>query len=298
MRLLVHLALALAGATGGTPASPHGVVGPRVEQAVARHGSAYVVVAFRAPHALRTLSSTRTTVRAVRGRVLARAGSGFRPTTHWDAVLGVAGRVNAAGLKRLAADREVRRIDLDVGGRAMDVQQNALIHATEAQQAGYTGNGVTAAVLDSGIQEDHPDLADSLVSEHCITPPSGCPNHQSTQNGSGSAHDDNGHGTNVAGIITSNGTIAPIGVAPSTKIVAVKVLAADGSFQSTSDIVSALQWVLNNTPSAKVINMSLGTNQLFTGTCDNSSSFTMTFASIVHSLRLNGVTIFASSGNQ
>nr|MBA3717453.1 S8 family serine peptidase [Actinomycetota bacterium] len=279
---------------------PHpGIVGPGVERAVAQHGSAQVVVAFRAA-APRTLASTRSTVRAVRSRVLARAGTGFRPTTHWDAVLGVAGRVTVKGLRRLAADPEVRRIDLDIGGHAADLQADPLIHADQARAAGYTGNGVTVAILDSGMQLNHPDLADSLLAQHCfVASPGSCPNGLSEQSGSGSGRDDNGHGTNVAGIVTGNGTIAPIGVAPAAKVVIVRVLAADGSFSTTTQVLNGLQWVLDHPEyGVKVINMSLGTNALYAGTCDNVGSFAMNFASVVHSLRLQGVTIFSSSGNQ
>ena len=68
----------------GSPQVHSGVVGPGVQRAVERHGSAFVQVAFKAPQA-RTLAATRATVRVVRTRVLARAGSGFHVTTHWDA---------------------------------------------------------------------------------------------------------------------------------------------------------------------------------------------------------------------
>ena len=216
----------------------------------------------------------------------------------WDAALGTAGRVTAAGLSGLARDPDVVRIDLDVAGHAMDVQQNALIRANQAQAAGYRGDGVTVAVLDSGIQENHPDLADSLIGEHCITPPNGCPNHTAEQSGAGSARDENGHGTNVAGIITGNGAIAPTGVAPDSKIVAVRVLDRAGSFQATSQVISALQWILTNAPTVKAVNMSLGTDALFSGTCDKTTAYARSFASIAHSLRLRGMTLFASSGNQ
>ena len=76
-------------------APPHahpGVVGPGVQKAVARHGTAFVQVAF-ATRQPRTLAGVRSTVRVVRARVLAQAGNGFRATTHWDAVLGMAGAV-------------------------------------------------------------------------------------------------------------------------------------------------------------------------------------------------------------
>jgi subtilisin family serine protease len=293
--VIVLFLLVLAGAAGGH--SSRVVVGPGVARAIARNGSAAVVVAFQAPRGLRTVQATASAVRSVESRVLSRAGRGLRVTDSWTDAFGVAGRIDSAALERLAADPDVGRVDLDVGGGAFDFQSNPLIRANLVQNDGFDGSGVTVAVLDSGIQENHPDLADSLVAEHCITPPNGCPNRAAQQNGPGSARDQNGHGTNVAGIITGNGTIAPIGVAPGAGIVAVRVLDAQGRFQDTADVISALQWVLDNAPSVRVVNMSLGTDELFPGNCDNAASFTMAFASIVHSLRQRGITVFASSGN-
>jgi len=280
------------------PAQP-GVVGPGVQRAVERHGSALVQVAFenREP---RSLAGVRSTVGAVRARVLARAGSGFRPSTRWNAVLGVAGRVTARGLRRLAVDPDVRRIDLDIGGHAADLQSNPLIHADLARAAGWSGSGVTVGILDTGVQRTHPDLADSLVAQQCfVAAPGSCPNGAHSQNGSPAGRDDNGHGTNVAGIVSGNGGIAPIGIAPASRLVIVRVLAADGSFATTAQVISGLQWILNHPQyGVKVINMSLGTDALYAGVCDNVGSPAMNFASIVRSLRLRGVTLFASSGNQ
>ena len=282
--------------------SPHahpGVIGLGVERAVAAHASAFVQVAF-ATRQPRTLAGVRMQVRLIRSRVLARLGNGFRVTSKWNAVLGMAGYVNAAGVRRLAIDPEVRRVDLDVGGGAADLQADPIIHADQARAAGYTGSGVTVAILDSGMQENHPDLADSLVAEQCyVAAPGTCPNGQHSQSGSGAARDDNGHGTNVAGIITGNGTRAPIGVAPAARVVIVRVLAADGSFSSTAQVVSGLQYILDHPAlGVKVINMSLGTDALYGGSCDGVGSFATNFAQVVHSLRLQGVTVFASSGNQ
>jgi subtilisin family serine protease len=283
-----------------SPAPVHpGVVGPGVVHAVQHHGSAFVAVAFDA-RTPRSLAATRSIVRAVRARVLARAGRGFQPATRWDAVPGMAGWVRAEGLRRLASDPLVRRIDLDVGGHAADLQADPLVHADEARAAGWTGDAVTVGILDTGMQLGHPDLADSLVAQQCyVSAPGTCPNGLHQQSGAGAGRDENGHGTNVAGIVTGNGGIAPIGVAPSSKLVIVRVLAANGSFATTSQVISGLQWMLDRPElGVKVINMSLGTDALYSGFCDNATAFAQNFASVVRSLRSQGVTIFASSGNQ
>jgi len=118
-----------------------------------------------------------------------------------------------------------------------------------------------------------------------------------TQLGAGAAADDNGHGTNVIGIVVSNGTVAPRGVARDARVVAIKVLDLNSSFCCSSDVVAGLDWIITDRPDVDVVNMSLGTSALFTGACDNVNAFTMAYAAAVNTLRSNGVITFVSSGN-
>jgi subtilisin family serine protease len=209
----------------------------------------------------------------------------------------MAGTATARGIDRLSSDPEVAAIDLDTGGSGADVESLALIRAAVAHQAGIVGQGVTVAVLDSGLDRTHPDLADSIAGEHCVVPPSGCPNGAGEQDGPGSAQDDHGHGTNVAGIVTSNGTTAPVGVAPAASVVAVKVLDAANRFASSAQILSGLDWVATARPDVRVVNLSLGTDQLFAGPCDDATATTRAYASAVAALRARGAIVVASALN-
>jgi len=277
------------------------VVGPGVTAELAHSGRARVIVALHAqPSASsRSLASIVRDTAAIRSRVLKRLGpgSGFSPTARWNAVTAMPGLVTRAGLERLSSDPEVARIDIDRGGHATDAESLPLIGGDVAHSEGLSGKGVTIAVLDSGIDETHPDLASSLVAEHCVVIPNGCPSGASEQDGPGSARDDNGHGTNVAGIIAADGKVAPIGVAPDVSLVAVRVLDGSGRFETSAQVVSALNWIALNHPEVRVINMSFGTNQLFSGTCDGATAYTLAFASAVATLRARGITVIASSGN-
>jgi len=109
-----------------------------------------------------------------------------------------------------------------------------------------SGSAVKVAILDSGIDIDHPDLDDNLA---------GCINFiYSWRN----CNDDNGHGTHVAGIIAAeNNSFGVVGVAPQARIYALKVLDRRGSGY-LSDIIEALDWAIAN--KMDVINMSLGTS--------------------------------------
>jgi subtilisin family serine protease len=155
----------------------------------------------------------------------------------------------------------------------------------------YTGSGVTVAVIDTGIDTDHPDLANDIVAQRCFLPAGKCPSSLSSETESNNAEDDQGHGTHVAGIVTS-----PVGVAPNAKIVAVKVCDSGGSCV-VSDSIAALNWIRANlnTQPVQIINMSLGMNKYNdTGACESSEP---SYNTAVNLLVDKGVTIFASSGN-
>lgn len=218
-------------------------------------------------------------------------------------VAAFAGDATRAGVAALEADPRVLRIDLDEGGSGHLNQAAPLARVDLVRNAGHTGQGVRTAVIDSGVRLNHPDLTTGLVAEQCfcagpVGPAGCCPNGQDTQSGAGAAADDNGHGTNVTGIVTSDGTQAPLGGAPDADTVVVKVLDATNSFCCASDVIAAMDWVAVNQPTTQVMNLSLGTFALYAGTCDSANATTLAFASSVATLASQGTMVFASSGNQ
>lgn len=138
------------------------------------------------------------------------------------------------------------------------------IGAPAAWAAGYTGAGTTIAIVDSGVDPDHPDLRDKLGGTAALVD---CVGHDDVPSGciEGSGGDDAGHGTHVAGIAaasTGNGT-GVAGVAPDARLLSVRALAqvcdterrceAQGS---TRDVAEAIRWAADH--GADVINLSLG----------------------------------------
>jgi len=108
------------------------------------------------------------------------------------------------------------------------------------------GTGVKIAIIDTGIDRNHPDLDDNLF---------GCENFIYWWR---SCEDDNGHGTHVAGIIgAENNSFGVVGVAPEARIYALKVLDRSGSGY-LSDVIEALDWAIAN--KIDVVNLSLGTS--------------------------------------
>jgi subtilisin family serine protease len=129
---------------------------------------------------------------------------------------------------------------------------------SEAAWATSTGAGQTIAIVDSGVELTHPDLAGKIVGgttfTGCADRPNGCGN--GDWQSAASAGPPSPHGTHVAGIaaaVTNNGT-GVAGTAPDASLLAVKVLTDDGG--SFEEIAAGIRWSADN--GADVINLSLG----------------------------------------
>jgi subtilisin family serine protease len=118
--------------------------------------------------------------------------------------------------------------------------------------ANSTGAGVRVGIVDTGVDLNHEDLAGRVAeSVSCV----GAAGDAAKCNGS--AQDDQGHGTHVAGIIAANrdNALGIAGVAPDAQLVVAKALNAAGS-GTVADINAGIKWVVDH--GAKVVNLSLG----------------------------------------
>ncbi len=294
---------------GPKPALAETIVGQSVLDALVEQPMVRVMIAFdvSVPTEFQrgtylTSDAGREAVAVARSRVVgAIPYAEFILRRQFDSVNAVAGEISAKGLEELLLEPSVLRVDLDAGGRGSLAESVPLSSFNSVQMAGFTGTGRTVAVIDSGYNSTHADLSDNLVAEQCFCSDNGagcCPGGGVTQTGVGSAEDDHGHGSNVAGVVTSGGTVAPIGAAPDAGILAVKVLDSNNSFCCTSDVVAGLDWVATNFPGVDAVNASLGTFALFPGECDTATAFTMALAAAVDNLRSLGVLVFVSAGNE
>ena len=252
----------------------------------------------RSPSARRTRIAERQ-----RTVIDAAAGRGFDERRRYGRLAGFAGRAGERALEALAHHPLVLHVYLDGALHLNLAQGRPLVAADLAHAGGFTGAGMVVATIDSGVDTDHPDLADDLSAEACFCDNavgiSGCcPNGRDSQTGAGSAEDDLGHGTAVAGVISSGGVDAAEGVAPDAGIVAVKVFAASGG-GSFSDIAAGLDWVLDNHThlGIRVVNLSLGDSTEYNNSLDSPCSNTNT-AKAIRDLTEEGVAVFASSGNE
>ena len=157
--------------------------------------------------------------------------------TAWEAL-------TDGGVTRTAAPG-VTRIWLDGKRNATLDRSAAQIGAPEAWAAGLTGAGVTVAVLDSGVDETHPDLAGREVAERNF---SEAPDNT----------DNFGHGTHVASILAGTGAKSGgryRGIAAGASILDGKVL-DDYGYGTDSGVIAGMEWAVEQ--GADIVNLSLG----------------------------------------
>ena len=126
------------------------------------------------------------------------------------------------------------------------------VNAPQVWDQGYTGEGVLVAILDTGVNYEHPDLAD-----HLWDGGSQYPNHgYNSYDGSNITMDNRGHGTHCAGIICGDGTgDKQTGIAPDVTLMCIKTLNDNGN-TNASAICAGMEFAVEH--GAEVLSMSLG----------------------------------------
>jgi hypothetical protein len=291
----IALGVVLVRFSSAQPSSP---VDPEVLQEIQAHGSARVIVTLTDTSALRVQQIPQR----IEGVLRELTPQDFQLSRRFQSIAAFAGVVTATGIAKLERHPDVMRVQLDLVLRAISPQPRLqphlnesvpLIQANSVHSLGIQGNGVRIAIIDTGIDTDHPDFStaapgDRIVAQNCFLSGASCPSPNVAEDG-------NGHGTHVSGIAASDGSVSPVGVAPQAQLVAIKVLKDDGT-GNLSDTVAALDWIYTNNASlnVKVVNMSLGSFTLYTPPCDTAYP-AMTTA--INNLRNIGVISFAASGN-
>ncbi|WP_407067116.1 S8 family serine peptidase [Haloterrigena salinisoli] len=142
------------------------------------------------------------------------------------------------------------------------------------ERYGARGDGATVAVLDTGVDDSHPDVTVDAWRDF--------------SGGSSTPMDYNDHGTHVAGtIVGGDASGTQIGVAPEADLLAGAVLTdcTGGSCVGyTSDVIDGMEWAIEN--GADVISLSLG-----------SEGYTSTYVRAVRNAEASGTVVVAGAGN-
>jgi len=265
-------------------------------------------------------ASQRAAIGNLQRRIVARV-PGERNLKRFETVPFVAMLVDPAGLRALLDDPDVAAITEDVPVPLTLNQSVPLIRADRVSKSRKVngGKGWAVAVLDTGVQLDHPALKGKTVSEACYStdyPPysrSVCPGgvQQSTEPGSGTYCDSEEcfHGTHVAGIAVGNPKGKYKGVATQADLVPIQVFSefVDEDYcdpfpapcyeSFTSDQMLALERVvalnglLGQKPRIASVNMSIGGGR-YRKACDGNE-----LAPLVATLTKKKIAVVIASGN-
>ncbi|MGN0475228.1 MAG: S8 family serine peptidase, partial [Acutalibacteraceae bacterium] len=150
--------------------------------------------------------------------------------------------------------------------------------------SGATGKGVTVAVIDTGVDYDHPDLVNNISSMSARI------NNGSISHEPSEYNDLHGHGTHVCGIIAAEGNnkIGVIGVAPEAEIISIKATTDEnGKEFSYYNLIESIFYAVGN--DAYVINLSLG--------ADYSTGNNTDLQAAIDFAESSGVIVVAAAGN-
>ena len=179
-------------------------------------------------------------------------GVGGRIRYTYHLVPAIAASVPESAIQGLLNNPNITSIEPVIAVYAVDAELDDSwgvdrIGAGTVHDGGNKGTGVKVAVIDTGIDKDHPDLKSNIEGGVNFV-----------RKDPTAWDDDNGHGTHVAGTIAAvDNEIGVIGVAPEAHLYGVKVLDRRGG-GSYSDVIAGLQWAVDN--GMQVTNNSYGSS--------------------------------------
>ncbi|GAA3512906.1 subtilisin family serine protease [Streptosporangium album] len=211
---------------------------PRQQSDAAIASAAKAIPASKPTHALESINASAVNVTKAEAGTFWSAVRAVPEKTGADGTAGLANTPGTlrGGIAKVWLDRKVKA-DLDVSV--------PMIGAPQAWAGGHDGAGVKVAILDTGIDADHPDLAGKVTDSKSFIPGE-------------EVKDGHGHGTHVASTIAGSGAAADgkyKGVAPGAQLIIGKVLSNAGT-GTDSAAIEGMEWAAAS--GAKVISMSLG----------------------------------------
>ena len=219
----------------------------------------------------------------------------------YNVINGFSGKITQQGLNKLANNQDVKYIELDRPvSISLDIAKSH-VNATNTWKLIYNGTNLTGkhetvCVIDTGVNYNHSALGDDWGVKVIG-------GYRSLSNGAdqvecsssqASCFDDHSHGTHVTGIVASTNETYT-GIAPDTKIIAVKTLDSGGS-GFASDTVSGINWCVNNASkfNISIISMSLGGSTNYSGHCNDVET---SYATAIDAAYAQNISVIVAAGN-
>jgi hypothetical protein len=206
------------------------------------------------------------------------------------------GLISEEGFEKMKQREDIKAIELNSFGKSTVAESIPLINADYAQQVlGYTGEGVSVCIIDSGLVDSWDIIFNNIEDEYCycdhdwIIPGGCCPNDGETDT---SARDDeSGHGTLNAGIVAANQNAQNVGVAPDANLYLIKImdnnLVFGDDYYTNGDLESAI---------SQCISWGVDVISLSGGGYDSDCSIS-NIDTVLGQVANNGIVFIASSGN-
>jgi subtilisin family serine protease len=321
--LLIGLTLTLLPFLARSSAAREGAVRRSLLEKAQANGSVRVIAKLALTPPESTASEPETAAR-FSGDDIAKAQSelgdelelhAWRFTRRFKTIPFVALEVGPDALGALESSPNVTAVEEDRLARPTLDVSGPLIGADQAWAQGFDGTGWTIAIIDTGVDRNHPFLTGKVVDEACFSQNGNCPNGQTEQLGEGSAApctyavEGCTHGTHVAGIAAGRGT-AFSGIGRGANLIALQVFSRftgrddcgngeDPCTQTfTSDQIAGLErsFELRNTFQIAAVNMSLGGGEFSSqSACDVSNAARK---AAIDNLRSVGIATVIAAGNE
>lgn len=168
---------------------------------------------------------------------------------------------------------------------AADPESLPLIRQPQAVAEGFTGEGASVVIADTGLDHTHPDFGSCTAVGVPATTCRVIQNFDTAANDNALDGGSSKHGTNVSGVVANT--------APKIKLIGIDVFTGNGAYDS--DIIAAINWSINNaaTYNIKAINLSLG----YAGVSYNSECTTSAYRQVFANARAAGVAPVVAAGN-
>ena len=271
-------------------------------------GKLDIIVSLKVPKTLQATSSGSQEgwqnlgdyVNEVQSKAISDLGwQNFNDVVRYKTIPAMAKSVDRGQMQKLLDSEHVEAVFVDEFRSVQLVESSRMIGLPRALQKSTGGSGQVVAILDTGIDGDHPFLRGKVIDEACFSKYKDCPNGAAVMYGPGSGKPCKGncsHGTHVAGIVAGSSN-RMTGVAPQAKLLSVQVFSVTsrGVGALDSDILKGLEWVYLQRKKHNIssINMSLG-GKHFSNYCDHLTHYKQ----MIDLLREAGIATVVASGNE